>query len=136
MGTLDDQQNGVGEEDVDPKMALVGEPIIGVERVVYDDSTGHGALEARPLSSPKGMSVAQRAIHDLTHLPYDPSCEICVSCRRPNTPHTSLKTSERTIPHVVGDYCFPKHSADAEGLTVLVLKSVSLQTDVGLCGAL
>ena len=98
MGTPDDQQKGIGEEEIDPKMAMMGEPRIGVERVVYDDSTGHGALKAQPLSSPKGMSAAQRAIHDLTHMPYDPSCEVCVSCRRPNSPHGLEKTSERTIP--------------------------------------
>ena len=110
--TLADQPGVVGEEDVDPKMAMMGEPIVGMDRVVYDESTGHGALPARPLTSPKSMSAAQRAIHDLTHLPYDPACEICVSSRRPNTPHRSLKMSDRVIPLLVGDYCFPKHSDD------------------------
>ena len=72
--TLDNQSGGVGggNDDADPTMAMAGEPIVGVERVVYDESTGPGALAARPLASPKSMSAAQRAIHDLTHLPYDP----------------------------------------------------------------
>ena len=65
--TLDDQRDevGVDGDDADPRMAVMGEPIVGVDKVVYDDSTGHGALAARPLSSPKTMSAAQRAIHDL-----------------------------------------------------------------------
>ena len=101
---------------------MLGEPIIGVERVVYDDETGPGALPARALVSPKAMTSIQRAIHDLTHLPYHPGCEICVSTRRPNTHHRLLKKSERDIPLLVGDYCFPKHSSDADPMTVLVIR--------------
>ena len=91
QGAQIDQQDddGVGnvEEVVDPKMALMGEPIVRIDSVVYDDTTGDGAIPAVPLTSPKMMSASQRAIHDLTHLPYHPGCEICVSCRRPNTHH-------------------------------------------------
>ena len=112
---------GGGEEDADPKMAMAGEPIVGMDRVVYDEATGPGALAAQPLSSPKSMSSAKRAIHDLTHLPYDPGCEICVSTRRPNTHHRAVK-SDRDVPLLVGDYCFPKHSGDAESLTTLVIR--------------
>ena len=103
-------------------MAALGDPIVGVDRVVYDDTTGPGALAAKPLSSPKSMTALQKAIHDLTHLPYHPGCEICVSCRRPNTQHRSLKNSERVVPLMVGDYCFPKHSEDVDPLTVLVIR--------------
>ena len=117
-----DGLNVLDDEEVDPKMAALGEPIIGVERVVYDDATGPGAIPARPLPTPKSMSSAQRAIHDLTHLPYDPWCEICVASRRPNTQHRSLHEGEREVPLMVGDYCFPKHSDDAETMTVLVVR--------------
>ena len=121
--TPDDRAGGIGggDDDADPKMALLGEPIVGIDRVVYDESTGPGALAARPLASPRIMSASKRAIHDLTHLPYDPGCEICVSTRRPNTHHRSVK-SEREIPLLVGDYCFPKHSGDIETLTTLVIR--------------
>ena len=118
----DDQPGEVDDDEVDPKMALMNDPIVGVERVVYDDATGHGAMAARPLPSPTIMNATRRAIHDLTHLPYDPDCEICVSTRRPNTPHRSVKSSERTVPLLVGDYCFPKHSEDSEPITVLVVR--------------
>ena len=122
--TVDDLRGGAGGDDdeADPKMAVIGELMVGVERVVYDDATGSGALAAQTLATPGSMSAAQRAVHDLTHLPYDPACEICVSTRRPNTPHRSLKLSDRTVPLLVGDYCFPKHSDDVDPLTVLVIK--------------
>ena len=124
---LHDQQPGsiavgTGEEEVDSKMAMLGEPIVGTDQVVYDDIHGSGAIPARPLVSPKVMSASERAVHDLTHLPYHPGCEICVSCRRPNTHHRNLKDNERVIPIMVGDYCFPKHTDDADPITVLVVR--------------
>ena len=124
QGERDDQQGGVDGDcdDGDPKMAMMGEPIVGIERVIYDETTGPGALQAKPLKSSQAMSAEQRDIHDLTHLPYHPGCEICVSCRRPNTHHQSLKNSERTVPLMVGDYCFPKHNDDSDPMTVLVIR--------------
>ena len=120
-----DNKDSVGlEEDelVDPALAVMNEPIIGVDRVVYDDATGPGAIPAKPLPTPKSMTVLQRSIHDLTHLPYDPVCEICVGSRRPNTQHRTVFEAERTIPLMVGDYCFPKHHEDSDALTVLVIR--------------
>ena len=110
------------DEEVDSKNAVLGEPIVGVERVVYDEETGPGALPAKALDSPKPMTAVQRSIHDLTHMPYHPGCEICVSTRRPNTHHRLQKKVEREVPLLVGDYCFPKHSTDAQPLTVLVIR--------------
>ena len=88
----------VDDEYVDKSLALTGEPIVGTDKVAYDEETGPGALEARPLPSPKGMSARQREIHDMTHLPYDPSCEVCTSSRRPNTQHRSVPASVRAVP--------------------------------------
>ena len=121
---MPDDQLGVVDEDelVDESKALVKEPIVGVDKVVSDEATGSGALPARPLPSPKGMTMKQREIHDLTHLPYDSSCEICVSCRRPNTQHRTVSKSERSVPLLVADYAFPKHSEDVEPMTVLVVR--------------
>ena len=73
---------GDADEVVDRSHAVTDEPIIGMDHVTHDDDTGPGAIPARVLPSPKGMSALQRAIHDVTHLPYDPSCEVCASCRR------------------------------------------------------
>ena len=103
-------------------MAMLSEPIVGMETVTWDEGKGPGALPARPLSSPKEMAIAQRRIHDLTHLPYDPGCPICVSCKRPNTHHRAAKDSDRTIPLLVADYGFPKNSEDGDGMTVLIMR--------------
>ena len=111
------------DDDVNPKHAMMDEPIIGMENVTWEDGKGSGALSARPLPSPKTMSDAQRRIHDITHLPYDPGCPICVSCRRPNDHHRRVKDSTRTIPLIVADYGFPKNSDDDEPLTLLVMRA-------------
>ena len=125
MGPRDDQGNagvGISEEEVDRSLAMTSEPIIGMDKVVYDEETGPGALDVRPMPAPKGMSAKQRAVHDLTHLPYDPSCEICTSCRRPNTHHRLVSSSERAVPLMVGDYAFPTHSDETDTLTLLVIR--------------
>lgn len=116
MGLRDDLQGASEANDyevVDWSLAVTGEPIIGTDKIIYDDATGPGALDVRPMPSP---------IYDITHLPYDPSCEICVSTRRPSTQHRALKPSVRAVPLMVGDYAFPKHSDESEPLTLLVTR--------------
>ena len=118
----DNEAEDGDDEAVDPKMAALGEPIVGVENVVWDDISGPGASAARPLSDPKAMSAVQKAAHDLTHLPYHPGCDICVASRRPNNHHRSVQSSEREIPHMVGDYAFPKNAEDEDPMTILVIR--------------
>ena len=115
-------EDDVVDEEVNPKHAMLSDPIVGMEKVTWEDGRGPGAIAARPLPSPKPMSDAQRRIHDLTHLPYDPGCPICVSCRRPNNHHRRVKNRDRSIPLVVGDYGFPKSSGDDEPLTTLIMR--------------
>ena len=55
-------------EEVDMKNALSSEPIVGLDKVLMDED-GPGALQPTPLPSPRRMTPAQQAIHDLTHLP-------------------------------------------------------------------
>ena len=111
----------VPEEYVDMKDAMTTDPIVGIESTTLTEH-GPGAREPVALPSPNRMTPAQLAKHWLTHLPYHPGCELCVQCRRPNTHHRSSTTNERTIPLLVGDYCFPKSQKDDEAVTVLVLK--------------
>ena len=75
MGLRNDPQ-GVSvaniDEVVNRNLAMTGEPIIGTNKMIYDDTAGPGALDARPMPVPKGMSARQHAVHDITRLPYDP----------------------------------------------------------------
>ena len=109
------------EEDVNLKDALFDDPIIGHGQTLLDEH-GPGALEPLPLATPPTMTPAQRAKHNLTHLPYHPGCPICVATRRPNTHHQRSHENERTIPLLVADYCFVKTSGDVALQTIPVLR--------------
>ena len=112
-----------GDDDVDTDLALLEDPIVGVERVLSDQN-GPGAIDAKPLASPPSMSPAAFARHCLTHLPYHPGCPICAATRRPNTQHRKSNEASRIIPLLVGDYGFVRSSLDEKGdlQTVLVLR--------------
>ena len=101
--------------------AVLEEKIIGRDDVTLDEY-GPGAIQPKALPSPRRMLPSQEAQHWLTHLPYDPACEICVQCKRPNSHHRGIHSDHRIIPLLVGDYCFVKDSTDGEQLTVLVMK--------------
>ena len=112
----------MAEEELDPKSVVVDDPIVGEELTTLDEH-GPGAIQPRTIPGPKEMTAKERERHFANgHLPYDPRCEICVRCKRPNTPHTKGHESERTIPLLVGDYGFIKDSNDEENVTILVLK--------------
>ena len=66
MGARTSQSDSVdvmGDGLVDAKMAMMNEPIVGVDRIVFDEEAGPGAISARPPHTPKIMSAARRAIH-------------------------------------------------------------------------
>ena len=116
--------HGVGgdEEELDPKSVVVDDPIVG-EALTTLDENGPGALAPRTINAPKEMTSIERERHFANgHLPYDSRCEICVQCKRPNTPHLKSNESERTIPLLVGDYGFVKDGTDEDTATILVLK--------------
>lgn len=104
------------EEEVDPKLALMDDPVVGVE------PAGHEGPQPTPLSSPPSMTRAEKEKHDLTHQPPHRGCPICASSRTPNLMHAQSHEGSRTIPLLVGDDCFLKNSADAVLLTCLVLR--------------
>ena len=112
----------LSEEELDPKSVVVDDPIVGEELVTLDEH-GPGAIQPKAIPAPREMTALEREKHFASgHLPYDPRCEICVSCKRPNVPHHASHESQRTIPLLVGDYGFIKDGADDANVTVLVLK--------------
>ena len=82
MGDLDGQRDVVEAEDDfvrDLKgVALLGDPIVGVEIVTLDER-GPGAVAARALPSPNEPTPAARAAHNLTHAKSEDWCPFCVS---------------------------------------------------------
>ena len=99
---LDDDDEVMGKDDV-----VFGDPIVGKEAATISED-GPGAIAAKGFPSPPSMTSAQKAIHDLTHLPYHPACEECVSTRRPNSQNRNTHDETITIPLLAGDYGFPR----------------------------
>ena len=66
------------EGELNPKSVAVDDPIVGESMVTLDEH-GPGAIEPKVMSVPKELTPHQKARHFISHLPYDPSCEICVS---------------------------------------------------------
>ena len=106
---------------VDTKHAVMNEPIVG-QGLILSDEHGDGALAATPLKSPKPMTPAEKAVHDLTHLPYHPACPHCVMARRANVQHRKSHEGDRTIPLLVADYGYVRNYEDEILATVLVVR--------------
>ena len=111
----------VEEEELEPKSVVVDDPIVG-ESFTTLDKNGPGAIEAKPISSPRELTPLQRAKHWCTHLPYDPACDICTATKRPNVSHSKSHEDDRKIPLLVGDYAYLEDSQDSENITLLVMK--------------
>ena len=74
------------DEALDKKSVVVDDPIVG-EALTTLDEKGPGALAPRTISATTKITTIKRERHFTTgHLPCDARCEICVRCKRPNTP--------------------------------------------------
>ena len=120
-GGASQQSEEEEEEEVDLSKAMLSDPIVGVE-VVVNDHRGTGARRATPLPTPKRLSPAQQALHNLTHLPFDEGCVICRATRGLNAQHRISLEHLRTIPLLVADYCFLRWSMGTTLRTVLVMR--------------
>ena len=87
-----------------------------------EDKTETPRHEPISLRSPPAMTASQKAKHDLTHLPPHLGCSICRSTRPPDLAHTATHEEQRTIPLLVGDYCFLKTFTEKILATCLVLR--------------
>ena len=70
-----------------------------------DEKRARTQGHARGLPSPNEPTVEERAIHNLTHIPYRSWCPYCVAGKRANTPHRR-EMVPRTIPLLSADYGF------------------------------
>ena len=102
------------EEEVDLSNAQTEKVIEGVEQA-------ERAL-VKPLHTPPSMTASERKTHNLTHQPPHRGCPICAANRTPNLIHGPNHEHERTIPLLVGDYCFLRSILDKPLLPCLVMR--------------
>ena len=85
------------------------------------EAAGSGeAIVAKAYPAPKFPSAEEVEAHNLTHLPYRSWCKWCVMSRRPNAPHRSGGRKERSLPLLVGDYCFLRDARDESLMPVFI----------------
>ena len=109
------------DEDVDHKLALLKDPIVGIDKTILD-ANGPGALDPKLLTTPPTMTKAQWEKHKVTHLPHHPGCPICRATRTPIVPHHLTHEAERTIPMLVADYCFLRFMEDTSAPPTRVMR--------------
>ena len=70
--------------------------------------------------APDEPTSGERRHHGLTHLPYQPWCNICVRARGRKNRHVPRSQNQPGTPVIQCDYCFLKTEEDAPMVTVLV----------------
>ena len=75
------------------------------------------AIEVR---APDGPTCNERRHHGLTHLPYQPWCNVCVRARGRENRHVSRSQNQPGTPVIQCDYCFLTTEEDAPMVTDLV----------------
>ena len=70
--------------------------------------------------APDEPTSAERRHHGLTHLPYQPWCNVCVRARGRENRHVSRSQNQPRTHVIQCDYCFLKTQEDAPMVTVLV----------------
>ena len=78
-------------------------------------------------SEPRSMTAEERALHELTHLPYHPGCPECVAGRGRDAAHlsTSESSPQPITPVIQCDYCSPtEESASGEKHRIAVFVAV------------
>ena len=109
-------------------------PIADERREVSDDHdkepevivSGDGVAAQVPMGLPAPQLPSKAMIdrHNLTHIPYAPWCEHCVSARRNNTAHKQkfCAAYRRSIPLLVMDYGFARDGRNKDLTTTLIAK--------------
>ena len=100
-----------------------GENLRSLDDDLVDADEGDAVQRAVPMPAPITPSKSQVEAHNLTHWPYRSWCPHCVAARRPNSHHRRLQDPiHRTIPLLVGDYCFVRDADDTKVAQILVVK--------------
>jgi len=80
-----------------------------------------GQRKTTKLPDPLAPTAAERAEHELTHIPYRSWCSCCVKGRGRQADHRTSK-SEGALHELHVDFCFMGAEGEDDKLTILVLK--------------
>ena len=85
---------------------------------VYEHVTSESALRPRALKAPEGSTAAERALHDMTHLPFRSRCLVCIKPKSKSDQHRRLKLEQPLIPM---DFAF---WTDSGGFSLPILAAI------------
>ena len=122
ISSVQEGDDSVVVDAADQRLAQLDEPIVGKSIRTWDDASGAGARQAKPLPSPKAPTPAAWRQHRLTHLPYCCWCPVCVATKRPNNHHRLRQNINRLIPFLVADYAYARNQGEDELMCVLVVR--------------
>ena len=114
------------DEPIDGSLVLDGETMVGDDLEKVEDGETGEQVEARRIrtsESPKLPTLKEIESHNMGHLVYRSWCPFCVAGRKPNAQHRR-QWDQRSIPLMVGDFCYIRSSQDESSTTVFVGKVV------------
>ena len=97
---------------------------------LYKEQNKHKGLVHVPL--PRQPSQQERELHELVHLPYQPWCDVCVSCKSRADAQRPLDLSEeerRTSPSIQLDYGFGRSEGKTSSQTALTVVLVGVDCE-------
>ena len=93
----------------------------GEDEASEEDSEEAGRRKTVKLQDPLMPTAAERAEHELTHIPYRSWCSGCVRGRAKQADHRTSK-SEGALHELHVGFCFMGAEGEGDKLTILVLK--------------
>ncbi len=78
---LDEYQEGIMAEKQEERDSDLSQKVAAAEE-------GEEWRKPKSLTSPMRVTAEERALHDLTHIPYKPQCKYCVWARARHMAHT------------------------------------------------
>ena len=127
----EDQAEGKNECELDMGVTWTGFILFEAPRlydeIVEPETTDLTAKPARPFPIPNEPTEQQKAIHNLTHLPYQSWCPICTKAKGKEQ-HSKRQKDRQPVIQV--DYCFVKTSEELPNTTILT--AVDVQTGLGM----
>jgi hypothetical protein len=139
---MEEQEVGMGHEEVGAEApAGAGD---GEQAGTQEGQEGHEVVEngaqpaavegpaVRAARDPGQPTHAERALHELTHLPFRPWCADCVAGKAADDPHRRLvREPDVGPPRVSVDYGFVTEGDETK--TILVVKAAGSKAWAGAC---
>ena len=88
---------------------------------LYREEQQHKGLV--PVRAPREPSETERALHEVTHVPFRDWCEFCISCKSRSDPQRHVREEpegRRAVPAIQLDYAYGKSEVKNPLITVLV----------------